>query len=94
MMARNVSTLLVGLVLSVTSAQAATTTGVIRFTGMVFEPASASMAFSADNQQRSSAHLTRIDSLNKTAGTLHCDALDYFSTYAANDAKVVSVTYQ
>lgn len=79
--------------LHATPAQANNASGTMRFTGSVYRPASASMDFKTI-QTRASVAAKQIDSLQAFRQDKPFDILDYFETYAARDAKVVSVTYQ
>lgn len=72
--------------------QAGSASGTIRFTGSVYRPASASMDFQAVRTNASVA-TKQVDSLQAFHQTKPFDLLDYFDTYAAKDAKVISVTY-
>lgn len=64
----------------------------MHFTGSVYRPASASVDFQSVRTNASVA-TKQIDSLQAFRQTKPLDILDYFETYAAKDAKVVSVTY-
>jgi hypothetical protein len=92
MKTRNVSLTLLALACSATSIHASTASGVIRFTGMVFEPASAALTVDSHNQAalEQSQH---IYPLSQAQVMLSSDVLNYFATYAAKNAKLVSVTY-
>lgn len=79
--------------LHVAPAEASSASGTMRFTGSVYRPASASMDFKAVHTHASVAE-KQIDSLQAFRQDKPFDILDYFETYAAKDAKVVSVTYQ
>lgn len=73
-------------------AQAGNASGTMHFTGSVYRPASASMDFQAVRTNASVA-AKQIDSLQTFRRTAPSDILDYFETYAARNAKVISVIY-
>ncbi|RUL66163.1 hypothetical protein EKH79_05630 [Dyella dinghuensis] len=75
-----------------TSAHAAAASGTIHFTGLVYQPASASMDVQTSRADAPIA-TKKVDSLRNFRNAMQRDALDYFDTYAGKDAKVVSVTY-
>lgn len=75
-----------------TSAHAGAASGTLRFIGLVYEPASASMDAQTSRADAPIA-AKKVDSLRNFRNTMQRDALDYFGTYAGKDAKVVSVTY-
>lgn len=93
MMIRRVSTVFVALAMSVTCLHATTVSGVIHFTGLVYRPASASIAFHASEPQAQKSTV-RVYSLDEAVNKLHSDVLDYFATYAPKDSTVVSATYE
>jgi hypothetical protein len=86
------STAFVVLVMSTTSLHANTASGVIHFTGLVYQAASASKAFHTTATQQ--ARTVQTYSLDKAQAMLHSDVLDYYASYAPKDAAVVSSTYQ
>ncbi|RDS80483.1 hypothetical protein DWU98_13775 [Dyella monticola] len=71
---------------------ATTASGIIQFTGKVYAPASAAMALSTSNASRS-LNEAQTYALRNAQRMLPCEVLDYFATYAAKDAKFVSVSY-
>jgi hypothetical protein len=72
--------------------QASSASGTMHFTGWVYQPASASMNFHT-HQTDASVAAKQTDSLQAFRQAWPCEILEYFETYAAKDAKVVSVTY-
>jgi hypothetical protein len=88
-----VSLTLLALACSTTGIHASTTSGVVRFTGLVFEPASAAAAADARNPS-APEQSRRTCPLSQAQAMLSSDVLDYFATYAAKDAKMVSVAYK
>jgi type 1 fimbria pilin len=75
-----------------TSAHAGAASGTIHFTGLIYQPASASM--DVQTSRADTPIVTKkVDALRNFRNTTQCEALDYFETYAGKDAKVVSVTY-
>jgi hypothetical protein len=70
----------------------AATVGTIRFTGLVFEPASAAVL--CDARRKTKLEQTRQTyPLSQAKMVLSSDVLDYFASYASKDAALVSVTY-
>jgi hypothetical protein len=67
-----------------------TASGYIRFTGRVYQAASASRAFHSTTRQ---ARTVQAYSLDKAQSLLHSEMLDYYASYAPKDATVVSSTY-
>jgi hypothetical protein len=68
-------------------------TGVMHFTGLIYQPASASIAVHSSKQQEST-QVVRTYSLPEAMNSLHSDLLDYFAGYAARNSSVVSATYE
>ncbi len=70
----------------------AATSGVIRLSGLVYEPASAAVTFDAykhgELEQKRQTY-----SLSAAQTMLASDVLNYFATYAPQDAELVSVIY-
>ena len=88
---RSLRITLFALCFSATGTHAATS-GVIRFTGGVSEPASA--AITVDVHTRIQLQQTRQTyPLNKAQAMLSSDVLNYFATYAPKDAALIRVTY-
>jgi type 1 fimbria pilin len=75
-----------------TSAHAGAASGMIHFSGLIYQQASASMDVQTARTDAPIA-TKKTDSLRDFRNTMQRDALDYFETYAGKDAKVVSVTY-
>jgi hypothetical protein len=80
--------------LSATTVHANSSSGTVRFTGSVYLPTSASVDYQASRTNAPVA-AEQTDSLQHFRQAKPCaaDMLDYFETYAAKEAKVVSVTY-
>lgn len=70
----------------------AATSGAVRFSGLVYEPASAAVTFDA-YKQRQLEQKRQTYSLKAAQIMLTSDVLDYFATYAPKDAELVSVIY-
>jgi hypothetical protein len=92
MKTRKLALALIALSLYGTNTHATGVSGVMRFTGLVYVPASAAIV--SDTTACDSIADRHVDSMNHAQSTLHSDVLDYFATYAAEDAKLVSVSYQ
>ncbi|HTC25626.1 hypothetical protein [Dyella sp.] len=75
-----------------TTAHAGAASGMIHFTALVYQPASASMDVQTSRADAPIA-TKKVDSLRNFRNIMQRDTLDYFETYAGKDAKVVSVTY-
>lgn len=75
------------------SAHAANTTGTVRFIGSLVEPASAPAPSSAPTTHAPIAE-KREDLVSEMQMSLHSDVLDHFATYAAKDAKLLTVSFQ
>jgi len=83
---------LLGALLAHGALAATTGSGTIRFTGDVYSPASAATALRTANTPRA-PNEAKTYALRNAQRMLPCEILDYFATYAAKDAKFVSVTY-
>jgi hypothetical protein len=91
MKTRYVLITLFALCMHATSIHAATS-GAIRFSGLVYEPASAAVTFDA-SKHRQLEQTRQTCSLSTAQAVLLSDVLNYFATYAPKDAKLVSVVY-
>ncbi|RDS86484.1 hypothetical protein [Dyella psychrodurans] len=93
MMIRRISTTFAVLAVYATSLHATTASGVIQFTGLVYQPASAPMVFHASGSQERT-WIVQTYPLSEAMNKLHSDVLDYFATYARRNSTVVSATYE
>jgi hypothetical protein len=92
MKTRKLALALIALSLYATSTHATNASAAMRFTGLVYVPASAAIV--SDTTAYASIADRHVDSMSHAQSTLHSDVLDYYATYAAKDAKLVSVSYQ
>lgn len=72
--------------------QASAMKGTIHFTGLVYTPASASIWLGRSGEL-SATHDEHIYALATAQKLMPSDVLDYFASYAPQNAKLVSVTY-
>ncbi|QAU23851.1 hypothetical protein EO087_07495 [Dyella sp. M7H15-1] len=67
--------------------------GLITFVGSITRPTSMPTPTGARDNATSLAEPATIQPLMAAQARLHADVLDYFATYAAPDAKIVTFTY-
>lgn len=94
MKARKLSLALIALSLFyATGAHATGASSSIRFSGLVYAPASASVAFSTPDNLATIAS-KQVYPLRDARTLMPSDLLDYFAAFASAKASVVSVSYQ